>query len=710
MESVNLDGSKPIRQLTSLSRKEMKLLAGWALQIVGGTLLDKFMMINQFIYVSVEAIKGYVVVILRPLLLAADMEEEELRLLYHSFADRNYKGLNEHLLTLEDLAERSILLVGATDAGLAATYLALRLIRKNPVVASVGGWYNRLGQIQVITMNSPAPFTPEAIQVYRLPQTNMLDFALEVPSQGFIYAGILQLCKPPIMLPSIPRVNDENRLIAYFQGQALNIFNVDARFNVHFAQPSAKVLAKRLTSQQEKAQEGVVAATADFTPISDIHHQQDLDSCTNALKARLQQALASKMYEGGEFVKKFHLDVNWAISPQVQCHQEHLSILSKRKSGEEIADIRVVCSLAGTNGMSEFASYWLNIDQPSIMHTSKGQFNGEESLHPDEHSDHQLHLDKLQDQVPMPLSPSNQRQPFQSLAHEGSSHLSGGSNRFLDNLNFCLNALFQQQPELRIFSPFHSESSNVLLSFKVWPPAQRTCRARLISSNALARLYDKDRTSFIALMASPAITNPVECQRATLPAAITKEQSGNSSEYWLMFLEYVRNYLHSDIFTVEQLVADYAFEKESDGAAFLKNVFSILHSGLDKDAATSQYDCTKPEVLWHSENFCPKMCRVLVDSNFCKRVYIGESGLKMSLRGESAVHESVDNTKRQWEVLFGIKKRFADRDTIVLKLKSSPSNERHPSKTFYAAIFLEGEQYAEHAKNIFPDSGKSNIK
>lgn len=701
MEIVKFDDLTPLRQLTSLSNKDMKFLASWTLQIVGGTSLDSFKTVNQFTYVSVEAIKGYVVIILRPLLLAADMGEEELRLLYHTFADRKYAELNEYLLTLGDLAERSILLVGATDAGLAATYLALRLIRKNPVIAPSGGWNNRRGQVQVITMNSPAPFTPEAIQTYRLPQVNILDFALEVPGQKFIYAGILKLCKPPVMLPSIPRVNDENRLIGYFHGQALSTFNIATHFNTYFAQPAAKVLAKRLISQQEKAQQGVVAATADFALISDIHHQQDLDSCRHALQARLQQALASKVYEGNEFIREFHLKQNWAIEPQINCYQESFAIGLKGNSDESIPSVRVTCSFVGVNGVSEFASYLLNVDKPAMMYLSEDQVYGDKAvIRSDEPSDHKPPLGNYQDQGLVPSNSFGQRQPPQ-LSHEGPSHLSG-RNRLFEDLNACLAALFQMQPELRIFSPFHEESSSVPLSFKVWPLAQKTCRARLIHDPVLHRLYEEDRASFVALMSSPAITNPIQCQQGTLPASITKEQSGNSFEYWPMFLEYVRNYLYSDIFTVEQLATDYTFERESDGAAFLKTLFSILHSGLSKDTMASQYDCTKPEVLWHSENFCPKMCRVLVDSNFCKRVYIGESGLKMSLRGESSVHESIDNTKRHWEVLFGIKKNFADRATIVLRLKSSSSNEKHASKTFYAAVFLEGRLYAEHARNLFP--------
>lgn len=696
-----------LKQLSRLSNKEMGRLADWAFRIVGGSHLEGFRGINPFIHVSTDVMDGYVVIIVRPLLLAADMREDELRLFYHSFASRKYAELDRALSGIQDLSERGILLVGATDAGLAATYLALRLVRKHAVIAPLGRWINCHGQVQVITMNSPAPLTPGAIQVYRLPQGSMLDFALSPPNQDFTYAGILHLCKSPSMLPSISQVNNENSLVAYFQGQELSAFNIEAHFNSYLSQPPPSVLAKRLAMQQGKAQQGMVAASADFVFIGDLHHRQDLDSCANALQARLQQVLTSKLYQGNEFVAHHHLKSNWALDGQVICSHDNFAISPENTFEDRSVGFKVVCTFTNVRGTREFASYWLTIDPPmmeqdSIDHISDGANMAQEV----DHADHQPLMDK-------PPAPSlKQADSFRraSFLQKPSSSMSGaatGRSRISEGLDGCIAALFEMQPELRIFSPYHKESTNIPLTFQVWPFEHRACRAKLAPSSALHSLYEESRDLYVVLMTSPAIPNPIECQRGTLPATISGEDMGHSAEYWPLFSLYVHNYLYSEAFAVEQLVTDYVFDKESDGAAFLKALFAILHSSLGRDIVANQYDCTRPEVLWHSSDFCPQMCRVLIDSNFCKRVYVADSGLKISLRGESSVHESLDDTKRQWEILFKMKKNFADRSTIILQLRASSKDKKYPGKLFYTAIFLEGDLHTLQAGNLVPREDRS---
>lgn len=641
------------RTLDEISGELFERIAEVATSLPGQVDAGGLHKLNFLMYAYLQDCQDYLVVIYRPLLLSQTLDPFELRLLYHRLALKHYTEL-ETLVSSELNVGRRVLLVGAAEAGMVASYHALMLMRRNALISQLGKGINLKNQIQVLGFNTPPPFTHEAIQYYRLARHNYFYFATSAErTPDFGYLGECFVHHLPASESSKGALSDpqESYVQTYFNSQILRDLGRQEPFKS--ATTYNDKVKGEFTKQIALSLAGRRSALAVYKLSFQRHRERFLYTCTRVLQQMLRGIISTRHRAAQSFVSKYSMLRNWTL-------------------GRDIKDVKcVIVDAESVNCMT------LNGNDPRIFAT--------------------YHITRVEGDALGETVASHEITPSTDDEHIASS--------LETPLDQCLFDLFQAQPELKLISPFHRESS-FQLKTSIWPYTTLVFKVRLADRQTLSRLFTDDLSVFLRVMTNPAIENPLRCQKALTPSPGVYDAS-TIENYWRPFVSFLKNHQSSKT----HAIVDRHLSSHRDIPDSV--IFSVLHKYMDADDRAfqhRQYDCTDPQTLWHSYNFCPMACRVLnASSNFCKRIYISKKGLKMSIRGASSseavtsyfessmipgvsylssaiMSATRDKSLEELNFIKELKLDHPDRMAILLTVKRAEDGQ-----TLYMAIFAEGE-------------------
>jgi hypothetical protein len=414
------------------------------------------------------------------------------------------------------------------------------------------------------------------------------------------------------------------------------------------------------------ADRGISAGQARFRELRKQLPLVDLHSCNEALQDQLQTIIRNKWENSEKFAEKYGLSSNWSLGKEVICTPV-LEISEKREIEKTAPSLDVSCAF----GQYEFARYRLVITE-RLSQDSASKTDSWGSVVDSGQFDVNPVADLDDEEAGMEI----QRPSPKTLTVQSKRAVPEKKRSFA--IKQCLRDLFELQPGMQIFSPFHTDKSTKLLTYSKWPYAQQSCQISLAEHASLKQLYTHQRSAYVSLMTAPHILNPESCQRGTDPVAIV-ESDNRSAEYWLSF--------STGSLNINGIISDGQFQDSMTTVTVQQTLISFIRNHMSKAPALRQYDCSNAQTLWHSHHFCPKICRVLGRSNLCERVHISEKGMRVSLRKGGRAGLNFDQSYIDYEVMHKMKKRFDDRATFVIRFIDQEG------WNYFMAVFIEGEMY-----------------
>lgn len=589
--------------------------------------------LNFFMYLWEEEVENSVVIMYRPLLLNQKLDPYALRLLNHRLAAKLYPEL-EAIVSHSDNVGKKILLVGAAEAGLLASYHAIMLIRKCPAVGDLGGGKNDRNQVQVLGLNTPPPFTHEVLDIYRLATHNYFCFRpLTAKDPDFGYLGELVPYVAVVeSFEGTPPVTDAE-IQVYFNLMNLNDLNMNELAKYPIAYTNFEVRTE-YSEQQTRCLLGLRAATTTYKPFFEAYPWRFIYVCAKMLQKMLKRMFLARNYDAQTFVSKNNMVRNWTLGNEV-----------KFKCSVSIPDT-VNCMVKKGNVYHIFATY-------HVVYTLKEA--ARENVHGS--------LQGIKKVVPEEIQQDG-------LQAEGA-------------FQECLFDLFEAQPVLRILSPFHRDSS-FQLKAEMWPHQPVDFNVKLMGFKGLEKLLKDNHALFLQIMTSPTIDNPLRCQRNMLPVPGEYDWA-KIREYWGPFVTFLSNHLTSKEYEVLE------FHKPATLPINSSQLFDVIHKNLDEFTLQNHFDCTDPQTRWHSLSTCPPLCHILNSSSeCCRRIYISASGLKISLRGAAKYGGLVWSDTSLMELNFVKDLKLDEKDHAVILVTLKKVND---GKILYLVVFAEGQIY-----------------
>lgn len=665
---------------------ELKLIKGNQLKQVDET--------DNLIF-RYDKLDGMILYVYRPLLLPSTPTSSRIRLLYHGVADRYWEALKKDLSSI-DISEKLIIFAGALDAGLVASYHAIRVIRQFKTIAIPGKFSNTEGRVRVVTFDTPPPFTAATVEFYGLRKEHFIDFRLATTFDDPAFTGLGQCMtiEFEIKRDKLPRIelNDINLIIA---NQKINQYDLN-----QLVQPQVKADASRLEDALAISMLRATAATNAAVQVFD--DLKSRISCSNfaigieKLVSRIKEVVRSKYNAAEAYRISNNLAENWALnldqggslecriqktlteaSVTVRCSINHhvvaiyqIDILnaveesesdlrSRYKSLEEIAveqsmeveeqsqampegeSRRAESSLTVIKGLSD-----PTMDQTAEELERKLEISGDDSNTPPPSSNAAVSLSKdlLQDVFTTKTKGIVQ----------------------------CLSDILQQRPELSILIP-HANAGPFYLSHHAQPYEKIDFAIRLLpESNSLVDLYH-ERFLFLSLLSGPDIRLPPSCYTSISPVPIPEE-------------EFRR---------VQKLVISQQSEKVfqitgSSSPRITSNRYGKFRDWIVKHAFArfaarnnQMYDCTKAMTRSFHQSFCPEFCFVW-PNNFCQRVFIdNEVGIKFTIRNTSQMSGVIDVSKMQMDEMSRMNLVYDNSEVVMVTIQDVSSKVN-----YYVAFFL----------------------
>ena len=663
--------------------EDLGMLAYYALS--NNNALENCIALHHNIYGCISYYEGYVILVYRPLLLKDKLQPAALRYLYHSLAQQTYK-LVANFVTQNLGRYNTVLLVAGVEAGLHSQYHALGLIRKHPILGPLGNHVNSKGLVQVLTFNSPPSFTAANAEYFSLNPVHYINFQTFVSRVDSDFASIGRTVHCSLRISEYKHKATDNDITEkLFLGQNLEKMYRTGQMGDLVTGYITQNLGAILASQKDEVYIAITSASSKWNEERAYLLHEDLHECVASLEQTIQNSIKIK-YKNAEKYKLAHgIASNWSLSkPLPECNGV---VIGK--------EYKALCYL----NMKQFAEYRIILENNILEDDNDATAHDAESITIYQTDTMFSHLcASKDDEIIEDYCPSEHRSIF-TLSDTSMEQMKKGFTE-------CLCDLFKSYPSLDSFSPFRYEPLS--LHYSKHGGAVKKCTAKIVSSiDRFWNMYNSDKPMFLQLMTAPDRPNPESCQRNTLPVRVKEEDDS----HWDKFLSSSRE------FNVE-MIMETGHECSSTKVNQLwVSLLSFLKAKLEKRPQSSQFDCTKPQTLWHSPHFCPEMCRILHKFGFCERLYIDRSGLKVSLRGDNSYLSNwgmnmvpimktlVDPSYRDLQMLSIMKTQYDDWAVYGLNLQGKERN-------YYLVVFLEGAIYQEfktlHQKYQIPQS-PSNI-
>lgn len=674
--------------------------------------------------------KSYIVLGYRPLLLLKDLSEIGLRYVYHSLARLTYEPVS-NFITDNIGTYKTVILTGGSHGGLLAHYHGAMLIRKHPILGPCQNYINKFGMVQILTFNTPPPFSTTAVEYFHPHSNQFLDFrTINFPNEPVPLTVWATWARPIVSHCTLSKGKsnkDFKSISEWYTTQSLGQLDPPPSSDGELLASSIKAeeLSKRMELLQETIGESVNLAPSVYDNHRILLENEALDECLIALQRSLKVKIDAKYQVSQEHTEKLQLNQkdNWALpgtnlkcefasigrKPFAKCYF-HEKLLVAYKLTVEAFKHHEMGNYRGESSHLSLPTLVEDLDekQKTDMEIASSQEEKTEKLYPQVYTDVDNPEEKTSslsyktpvDQIDLKLAQNLEKLGI-SPGSQSNLLTAKGKERDIQDFTSCLKDLFKTFPELKPLSPFSKKNLNLHYLTKNQLPG--TCQATIVSSDTLLyNLYVQERQLYTGLMTGPGRQNPASCGAKTFPTLFSEHT--NSKDYWEALIGYeVKKKVNFD--------ESYGI-LENEKSQITANILKFLAESVGTDKPYEmEYNCTEAATLWHSPTFCPWFCRIWHNSEFCRRVYIGSSGIKASVRGQNSASKFLDNWGINFKQVKGLLRQTTDASyTNLLELSKLDTRLDHAwtmgfvlrikSQVLYLTIFIEGSTLEEFKKVV----------